>query len=136
MADFIESLNSEQKAKFKQVFKAIGDTMEVEVKEETKQEEMVSSSQHNVAEDFTVSRESQTNRKSPVKARKNEWVDDGTFGNDIDFDYDKFEKMKTPRRRGQPKKKTVECHVCGKSFTLNANLISGEFVRCNRCTGK
>ena len=89
-----------------------------------------------VSEDFTVKRdENLDDRKTPVKARKNDWVDDGE-ARDTNFDYAKFEKMKTPRRRGKPKKRDVECHVCGRTFTMNEGLIYGEYVRCNRCTGR
>ena len=49
---------------------------------------------------------------------------------------EKFEKTRTPRRRGKPTKKEVECHICGKVFSMNANLVYGEYVRCNRCTGR
>ena len=128
----LESLSPDQKAQL--VAKLTKATTEKSV--ETTEEAVSSPERQDVAEDFTVTRENHKNRKTPVKANKNQWVDDGELGNDIDFDYQKFEKMKTPRRRGQPKKKKVECHVCGKSFTLNANLISGEFVRCNKCTGR
>ena len=88
-----------------------------------------------VKEDFTVVNNNLEQRKSVVKARKNNWVDEGEFRDD-EVDYEKFEKMKTPRRRGKPKKKQVECHVCGKTFAINESLIYGEFVRCNRCTGR
>jgi len=90
----------------------------------------------NVDEDFTMSRSKESNntkRKTPVKAKRNKWVDRGEFS-DPDFDPDNFEK--TPRRRGKPSKKQVECHVCGKSFAMNSNLVYGEYVRCNRCTGR
>ena len=89
-----------------------------------------------VTEDFKVVRETPDNiRKAPVKARKNEWVDIGE-DRDGDFDYAKFEKMKTPRKRSQPKKRDVECHICGKTFSVNESLIYGEYMRCNRCTGR
>lgn len=103
-----------------------------------KTEETVSSTppRRRVSEDFTVKRdENLDNRKTPVRARKNDWVDDGE-ARDTNFDYAKFEKMKTPRRRGKPKKRDVECHVCGRTFTMNEGLIYGEYVRCNRCTGR
>ena len=89
-----------------------------------------------VTEDFKVVRDAPSNtRKAPVKARKNQWVDVGE-DRDSDFDYEKFEKMKTPRKRSQPKKRDVECHVCGKTFSVNENLVYGEYMRCNRCTGR
>ena len=89
-----------------------------------------------VGEDFIVSNNDKLEkRKEVVRARKNSWVDNGEF-RDEDVDYEKFEKMKTPRRRGRPKKKEVECHVCGKTFTVNESIAFGEYLRCNRCTGR
>ena len=70
-----------------------------------------------------------------MKARKNSWSDVGEF-RDEDVDYEKFEKTRTPRRRGKPKKREVECHVCGKMFSVNENMVFGEYMRCNRCTGR
>jgi len=89
-----------------------------------------------VKEDFSVNRKQKgKSRKSPVKFQKNQWTDQGEE-KDTDFDYQKFEGMKTPRQRGKPNKVMVECHVCGKSFHINQSLIYGEFTRCNRCTGR
>lgn len=91
-----------------------------------------------VNQDFIVTRNeepSNNKRKTPVRARKNQWADEGEYS-DPSFDPEKFEKTKTPRRRSKPSKKDVECHVCGKTFSMNANLVYGEYVRCNRCTGR
>ena len=85
-----------------------------------------------VAEDFRVVRiQEPNNRKTPVKFKKNKWKDDGELS---DVETPQFEK--TPRRRSKPNKRQVECHVCGKEFSINENLIYGEFHRCNRCTGR
>ena len=99
---------------------------------ETKEEAV--SSKPRVNEDFSVNRKEVKGNKKVVKARKNNWVDQGEH-REGEVDYDKFEKTRTPRRRGKPKKTQVECHVCGKSFSMNENLIYGEYIRCNRCTG-
>jgi DNA-directed RNA polymerase subunit RPC12/RpoP len=133
----LESLTDEQKAQLVQgLLKSNQNnevpTLKIEI------EETVSSTppRRRVNEDFTVKRdENLDNRKTPVRARKNDWVDDGE-ARDANFDYAKFEKMKTPRQRGKPKKRDVECHVCGRTFTMNEGLIYGEYVRCNRCTGR
>jgi formylmethanofuran dehydrogenase subunit E len=99
-------------------------------------EEAVSSDPRStVNEDFSVTREKIKGTKKVVKFRKNEWVDDGEM-RDGDVNYEKLEKTRTPRRRSQPNKKQVECHVCGKSFAINENLVYGEYIRCNRCTGR
>jgi|TARA_B100000085_G_scaffold284494_1_gene317749 hypothetical protein len=103
-----------------------------------KQEETVSSTpRSNVTEDFRVVRDNDLDkRKTPVRARKNQWVDDGE-NRDPDFDPQKFERMgKTSRNRGKVKKRTVECHVCGRDFQVNPALVHGEYFRCNRCTGR
>ena len=108
-----------------------GETPEVEDSEET-----VSSNPHStVNEDFSVTRENKKGAKKVVKFQKNAWVDDGEM-RDEDVNYDKLEKTRTPRRRSQPSKKQVECHVCGKSFAINENMVHGEYIRCNRCIGR
>tara|TARA_B110000196_G_C21040936_1_gene612438 strand:+ start:532 stop:954 length:423 start_codon:yes stop_codon:yes gene_type:complete len=131
----LDSLTSEQK---EELIKGIlnGDVKEGETSKAKNREEMVSSDPRPVInEDFSVIRENAKGNKKVVKFRKNEWVDDGEL-RDGKVDYDKFEETRTPRRRGKPSKKEVECHVCGKSFAMNENLIHGEYVRCNRCTGR
>tara|TARA_Y100001963_G_C6746314_1_gene431785 strand:+ start:618 stop:1031 length:414 start_codon:yes stop_codon:yes gene_type:complete len=128
----LESLTPEQKEKL--IKSLTGTTTEQSV--ETTEQTTSSTLESEVGEDFTVTRTPQTNRKSAVRARKNQWVDNGDIANDTDFDYEKFEKMKTPRKRSHPSKKKVECHVCGKTFAMNTNLIYGEFARCNKCTGR
>jgi len=106
--------------------------------EDQEQEETVSSiPPSNVTEDFRVVRDNDLEkRKSPVRAKKNQWVDSGE-DRDPDFDPQKYERMgKTARNRGKAKKRTIECHVCGRSFQINPSLVHGEYVRCNRCTGR
>ena len=106
--------------------------------EDQEQEETVSSKpQSNVTEDFRVVQNEQLDkRKTPVRARKNEWVDTGE-DRDPDFNPEKYERMgKTARNRGKVKKRTIECHVCGRTFQVNPSLVHGEYVRCNRCTGR
>lgn len=105
---------------------------------EPKQEEAVSSQpRSNITEDFRVVQNEQLDkRKSPVRAKKNQWVDSGE-DRDPDFDPSKYERMgKTARNRGKAKKRTIECHVCGRSFQVNPALVHGEYIRCNRCTGR
>jgi len=93
MANFIESLNPKQVAQFQQAFKTIGDTMEVEVKEETQQEETVSSKpQSRVSEDFKVKPTDNSTRKVPVRAKDNKWKDTGEK-RDPNFDPAVYEAM-------------------------------------------
>ena len=85
-----------------------------------------------INKDFTVTRNaSQTNRKVPVRYKKNEWED---VGEHQEIDTPRFEK--TPRNRTKPNKEEVECHICGKVFTINSSLVYGEYQRCNKCTGR
>ena len=131
----LETLTSEQKADL------IDKILNSNVKDDAVQTEhgpIDSESKSNVNEDFTVNRSNDVFeiRKTPVKAKKNKWVDDGE-GKDLDFDPEKFERMgRTSRNRGKTKKQTIECHVCGKTFSIHPSLIHGEFIRCNKCTGR
>lgn len=90
-----------------------------------------------VNEDFTVTRNNDIEtRKQPVRAKKNQWVDTGE-DRDEGFDPELFEKMgKAARSRPKYKKATVDCHVCGKTFKIDPDSIYGEFIRCDRCTGR
>ena len=92
--------------------------------------------QPSVGEDFIIrNRQSdQTNRRSTVKAGKNQWKDEGEFKHIETPLPDNFER--TPRRKSPPKKQEVECHLCGKSFKQDARYSYGDFPRCNRCTGR
>ena len=131
MAKFIESLDDEQRKAFEKVFKSVGSSMGVEVKEE-KQDAPA----NNVNEDFRVTNSKLERGRTPVRARKNQWVDEGE-DRDPDFDPAKFERMgKAARNRSKARKKTIECHICGRSFAVNPAYVYGENVRCNRCTGR
>ena len=106
--------------------------------EDQEQEETVSSQpRSNITEDFrVVQNDKLEKRKTPVRARKNQWVDEGE-DRDPDFDPAKFERMgKAARNRSKVRKKTIECHVCGRSFAVNPAYVYGENIRCNRCTGR
>lgn len=131
----LESLTPDQKASL--VDSLLNDNVKRDVPE-VKEEAPPSNPSSNVNEDFTVTRGDDflEKRKTPVRASKNQWVDNGE-DRDPDFDPVKFERMgKTSRNRGKAKKRTLECHVCGKTFSMNANLVHGEYIRCNRCTGR
>ncbi len=131
----LESLSEEQKEKL------IKEVLNIKVKKKevppTNEDETPQESPTQVNQDFTVTRDNGLNRgKTPVKARRNKWVDEGE-DRDPDFDPEKFERMgKSARSRGQTKKRHVECHICGRGFHLNESLIYGEYIRCNRCTGR
>ena len=69
-------------------------------------------------------------RKVPVKAQQNTWTDTGEHR-----DISTPEFTKTPRNRKPPKKKTVTCSACGSKSKVNANLIQGQYYRCEKCVG-
>jgi len=136
----LESLTDEQKAQLVQgLVSNMRGTDEglTEPQKKLKEETVSSKPRSNVTEDFRVVQNEQLEkRKSPVRARKNQWVDEGE-DRDPEFDPDKFERMgKTARNRSKTKKRTLECHICGRSFSVNPAYVYGENVRCNRCTGR
>ena len=134
IVNFIESLDDKQRKQFEKAFKTIGNSMGVEVKEEEQDAPI-----NNVNEDFTVTRENKLSRKKrAVKAGKNQWVDDGTASpHDPEFDPKRFESIgRADRRRPQTKKVEKTCHICGKRFKINPNLVYGENIRCDRCVGR
>ena len=137
----LESLTDEQKAQLVQgLMSNMNQTISKPPARETEieQEETVSSQpRSNVTEDFrVVQNDKLEKRKTPVRARKNQWADEGE-DRDPDFDPAKFERMgKAARNRSKVRKKTIECHVCGRSFDVNPTYVYGENIRCNRCTGR
>lgn len=125
MNSFINSLTEEQKKKLMEALMSNNNTVS---------EPEVDISQSNVSEDFRVYKTDSklTNRrKEPVKARKNEWHDTGE-DRDIETKYGE----RTPRRKEAPKKSNIECHVCGKTFKVDARYVFGDYYRCNKCGGK
>jgi len=134
VAKFIESLNGEQKEAFEKVFKTIGNSMGVEIKQEEVAVEEPTETTDNDKNDFTMNKNNSKpkGRREIVKFKKNTWEDDGTEFSEIDTPKIK----RTPRNRKKANVAEVECHVCGKAFKMNSNLVYGEYHRCNRCGGK
>lgn len=130
----LESLTDEQKAQLVQDLLKSNQNGEAPV---LKEETVSSKPQPNVTEDFRVVQNDKLDkRKTPVTARRNQWVDEGE-DRDPNFDPAKFESMgKAARDRSQARKKTIECHVCGRSFTVNPAYVYGENIRCNQCVGR
>lgn len=126
--DLLKNLTSEQKqALLEQLMSSLS---EVSKKQQPK-EETVSS---DVDENFRVTKtQSQIERgKTPVRAKKNSWKDDGSFKLEDEEEWSSSRK-RTDRSRSKAKKVEVECSVCGKTYMENPNLIYGEYHRCNRC---
>ena len=122
---FLEGLSNEQLQDLSELTDNI-------IKERSDHEHDQSHDTAHVTTDFKVTRTTDSNnRKTPVKFKKNKWKDTGEFG---DVETPNYEK--TPRKRSKPNKRQVECHVCGREFSMSESLIYGEFHRCNRCTGR
>ena len=131
----LESLTPDQKASL--VDSLLNDNVKRDVPE-MKEEAPPSNPSSNVNEDFTVTRGDDflEKRKTPVRANKNQWVDDGE-DRDPDFDPAKFERMgKTSRNRGKAKRERLSVMSAARLLGMNANLVHGEYIRCNRCTGR
>jgi DNA-directed RNA polymerase subunit RPC12/RpoP len=125
----LESLTDEQKAEL------VKSLMKSE-KQEPEQKEEVVSSEIEVNEDFTVTRKiNESTRRNPVRAKKNKWVDDGSFQLEGEEEFSSNRK-RTSRSRGKTKKVQLECSVCGKTYMEHPSLIYGEYHRCNRCGGR
>ena len=126
MDEFVKTLTVEQKTALLKALN-IGDHSQ----EPPSSDEKV----HKQAEeDFAMHKNNnlQSNsRRVPVQAQANTWVDEGESR-----DITTPEVKRTPRTRKSPRKKTVKCHVCGKENKVNANLVYGEYYRCDRCTGR
>jgi|MDSZ01.3.fsa_nt_gb DNA-directed RNA polymerase subunit RPC12/RpoP len=135
----LESLSDEQKAQLVQgLLGSVQKDEPVSKKNEevvpSESEETVSSESKEDQNDFTMHKNNSKpkGRREPVKFKKNAWQDDGLEFSDMDTPKIK----RTPRNRKKSQKVSVECHVCGKEFQVNANLVYGEYHRCNRCGGK
>ncbi len=127
MNDFINTLSKEQKMALLKALQDENSTIVSEVKQ------TVSEDDKNVPNDFRVSPTKNTNnkRREPVRARKNEWVDEGEDRH-IETKYG----SRTPRSREPSKKIDVECSVCGRSFKTDPKYVYGEYHRCSRCVGR
>lgn len=132
--DFISSLTDEQKAKFMEALS--NDKSKTQKPTTSSNNEIKSQQQKSVAvsDNFIVQKTDNTTnsrRREPVRARKNEWVDEGE-GRDIETKYGE----RTPRTRKPQKKVDVECSVCGRSFKTDPRYVYGEYHRCSRCVGR
>ena len=87
-----------------------------------------------VNDDFSVTRIKHKREDRTVRAGKNTWTDD--FSEHMDDLNQTPDYKPVARRRKSPKKTRVECHVCGKSFSIDPRNAYGEFHRCNKCGGQ
>jgi DNA-directed RNA polymerase subunit RPC12/RpoP len=127
--DLLKNLTDEQKqALLEQLMASLSEPKQEEVAVEEPEETTDDKN------DFTMhkSNSKPKGRREPVKFKKNAWQDDG-----LEFSDMETPKVKrTPRNRKKSQKVSVECHVCGKEFQVNSNLVYGEYHRCNRCGGR
>lgn len=85
-----------------------------------------------VNSDFTMKRAANSSgRREAVRAKKNQWVDEGEF-KDIETNHGE----RSPRNRQPQKKIDVDCSVCGRSFKTDPRYVYGEYHRCSRCVGR
>ena len=84
-----------------------------------------------VGDDFRVNRKDSGPRREAVKAGKNTWSDTGEHREIKTPEVDPI-----PRNRSRAHKVERQCHVCGKTFSVHPSLISGEYMRCDRCIGR
>jgi len=128
--DFLDTLSDEQKQMLWESLQA----KRVEERPTPKVEAKTLPSKRQsviVNENFFVTRQGEESRgKSPVRARKNQWQDEGEFR-----DVETPKGDRTPRNREKSKKVEVECHVCGRAFQVDPRYIYGDYQRCNRCVG-
>lgn len=127
--DLLNNLTPEQKQQLlEQLMSSLSET-----KEEVAVEEPAQTTDDD-KNDFTMHKNNSKpkGRREAVKFKKNTWEDDGTEFSDVDTPKIK----RTPRNRKKANMVEVECHVCGKAFKMNSNLVYGEYHRCNRCGGK
>jgi formylmethanofuran dehydrogenase subunit E len=129
---FLSSLSDEQKQKLMQALITPSDNEVPAKKELPKKKDKPSKPVANVGDDFVVNKEIQNSRRREVvRARKNEWTDNGEHRDIVTPEFEK-----TPRNRQAPKKVDLECDVCGRSFKEDSRFVYGERHRCSRCTGK
>jgi formylmethanofuran dehydrogenase subunit E len=123
MKDFINTLSKEQRLALLAALKDENEVSTPNNQEEVKQEN----------NSFIVDPKKNSNnrRREQVRARKNEWVDEGEF-RDMETKYGE----RSPRNRKPSKKIDVECSVCGRSFKTDPKYVYGEYHRCSRCVGK
>jgi DNA-directed RNA polymerase subunit RPC12/RpoP len=98
-----------------------------------RKKQVVEEPKQEVGEDFYVSvkHEDGDRRKRPVVGGENTWEDTGEHK-----DIETPDVAPTPRNRPPAKKIKRACHICGKKFEIDPSLVSGEYVRCNTCTGR
>lgn len=123
MKDFVDTLNDEQKAALLAALNTSSQDDNINTSKDTKRKN---------EEDFTMHRQNsvgQNSRREQVRSRGNTWSDTGSEAKNVTTP----EIQRTPRTRNAPRKKEVKCSSCGSKSMINANLVYGEYYRCDRC---
>ena len=132
MKDFVNTLSEEQKKALMEALANKDNPILGHIPDEAKEKTMqaIKESDSKGTDNFIVDTKKSSNsrRKEPVKARKNEWVDTGEF-RDVETKYGD----RAPRNRKPHVKVDVECSVCGRSFKTDPKYVYGEYHRCNKC---
>ena len=144
MDDFMRSLSDQQKAMFMAALQDSGTPPEVEVTGDEDDSQWTTTMPPHIRKEFegtTVSTSDfamkskngikSQKRKERVTARKNTWSDTGE-----NKDVQTPDISMTPRTRPPAKMVDMNCHVCGKTFSINSSLVYGQFYRCDRCSGR
>lgn len=129
MDEFVKTLSGEQK---EALIKALNSKEAFSTHPPHIQSELEET--NDITDDFRVVKKStlgSNRRREPVKARENTWTDTGEHR-----EVETPNVQRTPRNRPPPKKKHVTCNACGKKYQVNANIVYGEYYRCDRCTGR
>jgi hypothetical protein len=131
--DFINGLTDEQKSALMESLQIMKNKPKPKPRTKAKPKTVKQSEEPVVENDFRItSVKKESTGRTPVRFKKNEWIDDGEESRDVETPKHKL----TPRHREKAKKVEVECHVCGKTFYENPNYIYGEYLRCSRCASR
>lgn len=85
--------------------------------------------------DFSTTGEPDKSKREPVRAKNNQFIDDGT-----EALVSEDPELKTPditltERRPPANLVEVVCHVCGATEQINKKYKVGQFHRCGKCVG-
>jgi hypothetical protein len=85
--------------------------------------------------DFSTTEEPDESKREPVKAKKNQFVDDGTEALVSEDPELKTPEIALTERRPPANLVEVVCHVCGTTEQINKKYKVGQFHRCGKCVG-
>ena len=134
--ELLKNLTTEQKQELlDQLMSSLSDATQEVAENQTEQEVPANTINENFRVTTTKTNKQLEKGRTPVRARKNQWVDDGKFQLENDEEWSRGRK-RIDRNRTKAKKVELECSVCGKMFMEHPSLVYGEYHRCNRCGGR